>query len=294
MKAKSIIVTAGHSDQQSGAFSPDGKFSEAKICTELRDRVASLLRRRGFTVLTDGDAGRNLSLREAIKLARTHSGPEVELHLNSSQQPNSASGVECFGLTEHKPLAQALAQEVAAVLALPVRGERGFRHQRQSQHKTLGIVNAGALLLEVCFINNAQDMAALLSRFDAVARAIADVLQMWATGVESRPIAPAPVELPKPAPPVKPAPSRVTLPFPAAAQRAQELLKPTAPRRDSSKSLWAACVAKVYAVLLACWAHLEHVHPALIFGGLVVFGLVVFVLFQHRQTKLGALRESRN
>ena len=179
MARATIILTAGHSDQKSGAVSPDGTIREANVCLMLRDEIARTLRGRGYTVVTDGPAGVNLSLNDAIKLARNHVGPELELHLNAG----GGTGVEAYALPTQAKFAATIAQVVAQTLGLPLRGQAGWKDPSQSQHAKLGICNAGAVLLEVAFIDNREDMRRLFEYRQALADKLAGELGAWADGV---------------------------------------------------------------------------------------------------------------
>lgn len=174
---KTILISAGHSDADPGAVSPDGRHTEARLALRLREAVAARLRELGAPTLTDGAASTNLSLSQAIRLT-SRADIEVEFHFNAG--PASATGVECFAQPRDKALAQLLALAVAQAAGLKVRGERGFKPERESQHQKLGFVRAGGLILEICFISNPSDLTAYLRAEVQVARAVAEALVSYA------------------------------------------------------------------------------------------------------------------
>lgn len=168
-------VTAGHGDNDPGATYHG--LTERDLMTELRDKIAKILRERGHQVLTDGDAGINQSLFKALRLI-VGSSAAIELHTNASTN-RTATGVEVISLPKDKALAQALAKAIADVLGLPLRGDKGWIDQSQSHRGKLGFVSKGGLIVELFFLSNAHDTAMFQTRKDWVAKAICDVLDNY-------------------------------------------------------------------------------------------------------------------
>lgn len=175
MRPVTVAVTAGHSNRDPGAVYDGAK--EAELARELRNIVASKLRLKGVTVLTDGDGADNLPLSDAVKLIRK-AALGVEIHFNASTN-TSARGVECLGLPEHKALCQALSCAVARVTKDRLRGDNGFRLQEESARGKLAVVDAGGLILEVCFGTHRDSLVAYQSVRWLVASAIADVVEEY-------------------------------------------------------------------------------------------------------------------
>ena len=65
---KTVTVTAGHSNTESGAV--NGKIHEQVIATDARNIIAWYLQNAGITVLMDGIGNENRPLREAVKLVK--------------------------------------------------------------------------------------------------------------------------------------------------------------------------------------------------------------------------------
>jgi N-acetylmuramoyl-L-alanine amidase len=168
-----FTVTAGHGDKDPGAVALNG-LTEAELMTDLRNLVAGLLRADGHQVKTDGDGLLNLPLVHALTLVP---GAElaVELHTNAASHPG-ATGVEVVSMPSQKPEAWRIAQAIARVLEIPLRGEAGWIDQTKTARGRLGFVRAGGLVVEVFFISNPSNLARYLDRKLLVARVIADAM----------------------------------------------------------------------------------------------------------------------
>lgn len=163
-----ITVTAGHGGNDPGAVA-DG-YTERDLMTELRDIVALKLRAAGHRVTTDGGAGMNLPLVDAI---RRIAGSDVALELHTNAAVNrTARGVEVISLPAQAPLARRVAAAIANVMESPLRGDRGWIDQSQSARGRLGFVNAGGMVVEVFFLSNPEELARYRARVWLVASAI--------------------------------------------------------------------------------------------------------------------------
>jgi N-acetylmuramoyl-L-alanine amidase len=168
------LISAGHTNvqgQDRGVAS--GMFIEGVEAVKLRDRVATILRTRGLSVLEDGADGINEPLKRAIALARV-ANVAVEIHFNGGVP--KATGIEVLAKPKHKDLAQKLAGAVHAATGLVLRGDKGYKPDNSGPHHRLGFIEAGGLILEVCFLTNSSDMAAYVAHFEDIAQGVADVL----------------------------------------------------------------------------------------------------------------------
>jgi N-acetylmuramoyl-L-alanine amidase len=171
---KVILISAGHTNQKGqdqGVVS--GGFTEGVEAVKLRDRVATILRSAGRSVLEDGADGISDPLVKAIALARKVD-LAVEIHFNAG--PAAATGIEILAKDKDKPTAEALGKAVHDATGLVLRGESGFKSESSGQHHRLGFVEAGGLILEVCFLTNPSDMSTYVAKFEDIAQAIANVL----------------------------------------------------------------------------------------------------------------------
>lgn len=165
-----ILIAAGHSNTEPGAV--NGKWREEDLATELRDMVADNIRKIStspVTVMEDGLDGDNKPLRDSIKLARGRHA--FELHFNAASP--AATGVECIGKLDKRWVCQKISAGIGNVLGLKLRGELGYIDTSKSQHSRLGFVEAGGVIVEVCFMSNDKELAAYLTNKKKVAEAIA-------------------------------------------------------------------------------------------------------------------------
>lgn len=171
---KLILISAGHTNikgQDRGAAA--NGYIEGELAVTLRDAVAARLRDLGRKVSEDGFDGVNDPLTKAIALARA-ADTALEFHWNSG--PASATGVEVLCKSPKKALAQRIAGVVAANLGLRLRGDKGWKSDTSGAHSRLGFCDAGGLIVEVCFITNADDMAAYHGNFGKLVEGLAAVL----------------------------------------------------------------------------------------------------------------------
>ena len=166
-----VLISAGHSDTDPGAVS--NGHTEAKLALQLRDSVAAYLRQYGVKVVEDGNDGQNLPLTDAIRLAKGRFA--IEIHFNAG--PESAAGVECIALPAMRYHAQRLAASVASVLRNKLRGDHGYIDQSKSARGRLGFVQAGGLILEVCFLSNRQETAYYMANSSKVAQELAKAIE---------------------------------------------------------------------------------------------------------------------
>jgi len=167
--SKTIIINAGHWDDPHTPRVDDPGAShnhvlEAVECMKIRDELVPLLEHRGYVVHAVPD---ELNLRKSIdwaneKAVSLNAGLAIDIHLNSLSDP-SARGTEAFFGTSKisEDIATVLASSVSEKLKLP---NRGAKPDTQTAVGSLGWIRQTkmwASLIEVCFVSNAEDMAAL-------------------------------------------------------------------------------------------------------------------------------------
>lgn len=184
LMSKTILISAGHGGGDSGAVGHG--YKEAELALALRDRVAGILRAKGYEVLEDGADGVNDPLKKAIALAK-QATVSAEIHFNASANP-SATGVEVLAKPKHRLLARRISQAIAQSLNLRTRGtDGGYKADNSGQHHRLGFCEAGGVIIEVCFISNKEDLTRFLMSREQVAQGIADALADEAGGQPAQP-----------------------------------------------------------------------------------------------------------
>lgn len=168
-----IVVTAGHSNTDPGATYDGTK--EADFCADMRNYVAYYLKNWGIPVKTDGEGRVNAPLTQAIALAR-QADIALEFHLNASTNYN-AYGVEVLANKKDKELAQRIALAISQVTGSTLRGDNGYKPQDAGQHKRLGFVGAGGMIVELEFLSNKRFFKVLQDKRWVVAKAIAEEIK---------------------------------------------------------------------------------------------------------------------
>lgn len=125
-----------------------------------------------------GEGGRNFPVSSRAKIAREAKADVlISLHCNASLNP-LASGVEVYYRSSANEL---LAERIQrALVAVTGQKNRGVKHESQSQHKSLAVLNfPTAVLIELGFITHGPTRELLQKRETriAVATAILDVLE---------------------------------------------------------------------------------------------------------------------
>ena len=175
--SKYVVITAGHSNQDSGAVGKDknGKLvKEAEVAVTLRNAIAFYLREASVEVKTDGVGNDNQPLSSAIKLIKG-STLAVEIHLNASINP-TAIGIETISLPKDKKVSQDISKAIQKVTGSRLRGDQGWIDQSMSARGKLGYVSNGGLIVEIGFLSNTSELHLIQSKAWLIAKEIANVI----------------------------------------------------------------------------------------------------------------------
>ena len=175
--SKYVVITAGHSNQDSGAVGKDkgGKIvKESEVAVTLRNAIAFYLREAGVEVKTDGVGNDNQPLSSAIKLIKG-STLAVEIHLNASVNP-TAIGIETISLPKDKKVSQDISKAIQKVTGSRLRGDHGWIDQSMSARGKLGYVSNGGLIVEVGFLSNTSELHLIQTKVWLIAKEIANVI----------------------------------------------------------------------------------------------------------------------
>ena len=172
-----IVITAGHSNADSGAV--NGSDRESDIAQDMRNIVAYYLRAKGISFRTDGEGKGNATLAQAVKLIKG-SAIAVEFHCNASSNA-AANGVEALAQTKDKVISQKLCKAVSGVMGSVLRGDQGWKPENSGQHSRLAYVSNGGIILELFFISNDEELKIWKDRKWLVGKAVAEVLANYFT-----------------------------------------------------------------------------------------------------------------
>lgn len=157
-----VTVNAGHSAKAPGASGCG--YKEHEVARQLKTKLIHALN----AVDTTSDAGdKNAVLAEQVR--KCNAVPkanrlDVAIHLNAG----GGTGTEVLYFGDST---KALAAKVSAAIAKA----GGYRDRGAKERKDLYFLrntNAPAILIEVCFIDNAEDMRKLMANTDAIIDAI--------------------------------------------------------------------------------------------------------------------------
>jgi N-acetylmuramoyl-L-alanine amidase len=160
-----IAVYAGHGGSDSGAVA--NNLREKDLNLTLSNAVTGILRGMGYTVINNRTTDVDRSITRDANLANENRvNAVVEIHFNSNQG-TPGTGSEAFvsirDASAFSGRARSLANAILTRLAaLGFRNRGVFTSINANNQDTFGILrltNMPAVLLEVAFINNPQDMA---------------------------------------------------------------------------------------------------------------------------------------
>lgn len=175
--SKTIVLTAGHNSiKDSGAVSKDKKWTEARIVTDLRNRVKKLLEADGYIVVTDGVGEENLILSKAVALIPMGE-VAIELHLNAAES-EQANGIEALAKIKLKSKCQTLCSSISNDMKYKIRGvDGGWKSTDSGQHTRLAFCEAGGIILELFFISNKSELDSYITNPDRLAKSIAEAIK---------------------------------------------------------------------------------------------------------------------
>lgn len=169
-----IFVSAGHHLKDPGA--QGSGTSENIEMMKFRDLVCSNLTAAGVKFIKDDDKE---TLSQYLDRIKTGEGSVVlEFHLDSSGT-GKATGTTCLVGVDADRLDKAFAKELVDITAATFGiTNRGVKSEAESHVKRLAIMREKGIvaLLELCFIDNANDMSAFNAHKSNLAKKISDIL----------------------------------------------------------------------------------------------------------------------
>jgi len=171
--ARRLFLSAGHSNLvgqkdvgASGVKGPDGKpFIEGVLAVEFVELLKAELLNIGITPIVDKYSNILVETMASFKPLVGKKDLAIEIHWNAG--PPAATGVEVIlpgraGLNESSEYERIVSARVADLYATTLGiKNRGAKAEKDTARKTLGWMRIPCenILIETCFISNAQDMA---------------------------------------------------------------------------------------------------------------------------------------
>lgn len=172
-----IFPSAGHAPYSiKKDFGAEGcGYKEAILTIEMRNLVIKELDAKGIKYITDKDTE---TLGEYLQRIETGSGSVVcEWHFDAYN--GTASGATSLVGDDSDRLDKAFAKELvditASILGIP---NRGVKAESESHRGKLGLMREQGIvsLLEICFIDNSNDMQKYQANKTQLAKAYSDLL----------------------------------------------------------------------------------------------------------------------
>ena len=150
---KRIVLDPGHGDTDSGAVSIDG-LRESDVVLSIAYKVRDILKHSFDVYMTrDSDNFVSLNYRSSYANNLGDVAAFISIHCNSASS-TSATGWEIFtskGETEADKLAASIGKRYASRFTIPARG------LKQANFSVLQYTNMSAVLVECCFLSNAEE-----------------------------------------------------------------------------------------------------------------------------------------
>jgi N-acetylmuramoyl-L-alanine amidase len=181
---KKLFLIAGHSANDPGAsgnFDSVGKVVEATLTKELRDLIASaFVLHNSNPVIKDDDKHNLTQVLNSIANQVHKDDIVIDIHFNAFN--TKARGTEAFIPTVNSVTEKNLAKDIVeATSKLLVTPNRGVKTEKESNRGRLGFLHGtgNRILLEICFIDNKEDLESYLKNKLILASEIATLIEKY-------------------------------------------------------------------------------------------------------------------
>lgn len=175
---RKLFLIAGHGGKDPGAVS--GSYIERDLAIELRFLINNELRK--LNVIPNMDANDNYLALTLSWLRGKLNAKDViiDIHWNASSNP-TANGTEVIVPEVASQYENEFANALASAIASIGFKNRGVKPETDTARKKLAIMRPTAenILIEVCFISNAQDMLLYQKSKQILAKKLAYVIREY-------------------------------------------------------------------------------------------------------------------
>jgi N-acetylmuramoyl-L-alanine amidase len=175
-----IAVIAGHRGQGTGAV---GIIDEAVENVEMRNLICEELAQHGIPFVTDSIKDTLNEIVTTLRAMLKKYDIAIDIHFNSCGDP-SVGGTEVIipnrYTSDEWQIADELLTTTCAILGTK---NRGVKTEQQTPHQRLAMLSnydACNILIEICFVNNKNDIKAYKAHKGELAKAYAEILTKWA------------------------------------------------------------------------------------------------------------------
>lgn len=173
---RKLFLIAGHGGKDPGAVS--GSYIERDLAIELRFLINNELRR--LNIIPNMDANQNY-LSQTLSWLRGKLGAKdviIDIHWNASSNP-TASGTEVIVPEVASKYENEFANALVSTISSIGFKNRGVKPETDTARKKLAIMRPVAenILIEVCFISNAQDMVLYQKSKQLLAKKLAYIIR---------------------------------------------------------------------------------------------------------------------
>lgn len=173
-----VCLDAGHGGKDGGAS--DGDMVEKTHTLTIATLVKRHLETQGIKVVMTRESDESVSLERRISIANNSNACAlISIHRNDYQANSAVGGVEAWisadGPQDAKELARHVLKRLDALQGFDSRGVKtGTMNNAQSNYYVNEHSAMASLVLELGFITNDRDNEIIITRREAVAKAIAD------------------------------------------------------------------------------------------------------------------------
>lgn len=173
---RKYYINAGHRGKGTGA---NGFLDEGSETIALRDLVVAELKKISALVVKDDDKAQLSAVVKSINSSCTKDDVCLDIHFNAASS-KSSTGVECLvrqnSSDKEKALASDICKRLSGVMQIKNRGVKSDNEGAHSRLAMCSDIRCTAVLLEVCFVSNEDDVKKYQSNRYMVANAIAKAL----------------------------------------------------------------------------------------------------------------------